>query len=665
MSEYLLRPGLRLGRYPQKRESDLSQFEQKAQQLFEKLRGYLKQNHDHQAYIVQQIQRYTQPLQSCSEDQLDLAIFQLRQQLQARGLQEPLIIQAFAVIRETATRTLAKRHYDEQLFAGWLMINGRLAEMATGEGKTLATTLPACTAALAGIPVHVLTANDYLASRDAEQMQPLYQRLGLTAGFVVDGMETELRRKQYQGHIVHTTNKQVAFDYLRDRIESGADMGSQRLLFQQIQQERNPEKTHPLLLRGLCFALIDEADSILIDEANTPLIITQLQPKGKNPTRFNEALQLAGTLELNQDFSIDKETREITLTPRGELLCGERVRQLPSHWQSKRHREQLIKQALTAEYFYKKDTHYLVNENKVLIIDEFTGRIMPDRSWENGLQQMIEAKEGCELTDQREPLARISYQRFFSRYLRLGGTSGTLKEVAAELYSTYGLKTVSVNTHTPSKRRIWPIKIYATIEQKQHALLARITALYEQHRPVLIGTGSVAESELVSTWLSQAGFPHQVLNAKQDQNEADIIAAAGQKNSITVATNRAGRGTDIVLGAGVAELGGLHIIALNSNDAGRIDRQLIGRCARQGDPGSAEALLSLQDQALKQYYSSAMLKFVSHFGSENQPITNRIGKWLVRFPQRNIEKRQRQLRKQVLLQDRYLARMLAFSGKFE
>lgn len=663
MSDTLFRPGMRLGDYPQKQESDLSEFEQKAAALFEKICKPFSRHRFNQNYVVKKIEHYEESLLNCSEETLTIAIVELQEKLWRYGLTEELIAQSFATIRETAARTLGKRHYDVQLLGGWLMINGMLAEMETGEGKTLTTTLPACTAAMAGIPVHVITANDYLAARDAEIMQPLYQRLGLTGASVVDGMEKEKRLRNYKCHIVHTTNKQIAFDYLRDRIEIGEDTGSLRFQFRQLQSENS--HNNPLLLRGLCFALIDEADSVLIDEAKTPLIITQTRPNEEDPETYSDALYLASSLSINTDFTIDNKNREIEFTLKGEDKLEKIIIALPKHWQNKRRRELLVKQAISAEFFYKKDKHYVVNEDKVQIVDEFTGRIMADRSWEQGLHQMIEAKEGCLITEQRETIARISYQNFFRRYLRLAGTSGTLKEVASELHSVYGLQTIKVPTHQPSKRILMPERIYCSSKQVRQKFVDRISELSKSNRPVLIGTSSVAESEEVSVWLQQAGYTHRVLNANQDKFEADIIAKAGSQNAITVATNMAGRGTDIGLGLGVSKQGGLHVIALNSNESRRIDRQLYGRCARQGDPGSAEAILSLQEPALQQFYSSAMLMVFSKFCPKAKPIPNFLGRVILRFPQFIKEKQQRVIRQQVMEHDRHIARLLAFTGKFE
>ena len=665
MSELQLRPGIMFGSYPRKQESGLSDLEQALSRFFEQLKTRMSRRIYSQGYIVRQVNKHQHVLGECSEEELSHIIEELRDQLHRKGLQKPLIIKTFAVIREIATRTLGKRHFDVQLFGGWLMINGMLAEMETGEGKTLATTLPACTAALAGIPVHVITANDYLAARDAETMLPLYQRLGLSGGSVVDGMETHQRRDNYNKDIVHTTNKQIAFDYLRDRIEMGDDLGDLRFQFRQIQRHRQPGGNAELLLRGLCFALVDEADSVLIDEANTPLIITKTLPAEDSSDTYSDALYLASTLFIDKDYTVNNKTRSVDLTLEGKENLAELILNLPEQWGIKRKREMLVKQALMAGLFYKKDQQYVIDEDQVQIIDESTGRIMADRAWEQGLHQMIEAKEGCLISDQREPQARISYQRFFGRYLCLAGASGTISEVSDELKRVYGLDLFKVATNRPSKRKMLAERIYRNEDLKHQALLDRVGELSQQGRPLLIGTCTVEESEQVSQWLQQVEISHRVLNAKQDQHESEIIAQAGQPQAITVATNMAGRGTDISLGDGVAELGGLHVIALSRNASGRVDRQLYGRCARQGDPGSAEAILSLQDPALEQYYSSAMIQLFAKFCPGNKPIPKFIGKLILGLPQKRNEKEQNLIRKMLMKQDRQLRRVLAFSGKFD
>lgn len=664
MSELNVKPGITFGSYPQKPPSGLTDFEQSVAGFFNSLKKRFLQKEHSLKYISRRVEQFQKPLNSLSDDELTEAIDRLRSQLHTRGLRKTLILQSFAIVREASTRVLGKSHYDVQLYGGWLMINGRLAEMETGEGKTLTMTLPACTAALAGTPVHVITANDYLAARDCEIMLPLYERLGLTAAAVTDGMEANEKLQRYQADIVHTTNKLVAFDYLRDRIEMGQDTGPLRSQFRHIERQQFDTK-NPLLLRGLCFALVDEADSVLIDEANTPLIITRPIPNDESPDTYGDALYLASVLFVNQDYTIDEKQRRIELTEEGEEKLQELTQNLPMQWLNKRKRELLVTQAITANHFFKKDQHYVVQDDKVQIIDQSTGRLMPDRSWEQGLHQLIEAKEGCVISERREPLARISYQRFFSRYIKLGGTSGTISEVGDELRHVYGLDVIKVPTHRPSQRIMQTEKIYKNLDAKKQALLARITDLYQQRRPVLIGTSSVEESEQVSSWLDQVNIIHRVLNAKQDKQEADIIARAGQPGAITVATNMAGRGTDIALGKGVEASGGLHVIALSRNSSYRVDRQLFGRCARQGDPGSAEAILSLEDATIQKYYSKAMLKLLSSMTTKSRPLPGWISRAILRLPQKHNEKEQFQMRKQLLKEDKRLQRVLAFSGKFE
>jgi preprotein translocase subunit SecA len=665
MSELSIKPGVSLGSYPQRQEDSLDDLEAVIQGWIESGRARLGRGRHNQRSIVRKVNRYEAALQECSDEAFNVVLEELRAQLHRQGLQEGLMIEAFAVIREAAGRVLGKRHFDVQLYGGWLMLNGMLAEMGTGEGKTLTATLPACTAALAGIPVHVITANDYLAERDCEIMLPLYQRLGLTGNSVIDGMQPDQCQQAYRADIVHTTNKQIAFDYLRDRIEMGEDTGDLRFQFRQIQRQQNADKNGKLLLRGLCFAIVDEADSVLIDEANTPLIITKTLPNEESADTYSDALYLASTLVADKDYRVDEKRRGVDLTVAGEDSLEDQILKLPKLWRNKRKRETLVKQALAATLFYKRDREYVVNEEKVQIIDQSTGRLMPDRAWEQGLHQMIEAKEGCLISEQREPQARISYQRFFSRYLRLGGTSGTISEVDGELQRVYGLEVRKVASNQPSKRLMMGEHIFRDEADKQIALINRVRAMNRVGRPILIGTCSVEESEQVSELLHQVGIRHRVLNAKQDRHEAEIIAEAGHKDAITVATNMAGRGTDIALGPEVEALGGLHVISLSLNDSHRIDRQLFGRCARQGDPGSAEAILSLQDEALAQYFGPTAIKLMAGMTGEGKPVPAWLSQLILRLPQKRHEAKQCRIRKALMKQDQRLRRTLAFSGRFE
>ncbi len=665
MSELSIKPGVSLGCYPQREESSLDDLEESIKSWFEKGRSLAGRKRYSQRYIVRKVNQYTSELQSCTEEAFDERLSTIRSKLCRQGLKEALMIEAFAIIREAAGRALGMRHFDVQLYGGWLMMNGMLAEMQTGEGKTLTTALPACTAALAGIPVHIITANDYLAERDCEIMVPLYQRLGLTSASVVDGMEPDQCQQAYRTNIVHTTNKQIAFDYLRDRIEMGEDTGDLRFQYRQIQRQRKSDAASKLLLRGLCFAIIDEADSVLIDEANTPLIITRTLANEESANTYSDALYLASTLTADRHYHVDEAHKSIELTVAGEDSLEDQVLKLPKLWRNKRKRENLAKQALAAKIFYQRDREYVVSEDKVQIIDQSTGRLMPDRSWEQGLHQMIEAKEGCLISEQREPQARISYQRFFSRYLRVGGTSGTISEVAGELRRVYDLDVRKVATNRPSQRSVFGERIFRNDKDRKRALVKRVREMNRIGRPVLIGTRSVAESEQVAEWLQQESISPRVLNAKQDRQEAEIISEAGNRGAITVATNMAGRGTDISLTADVKALGGLHVISLSLNDSYRIDRQLYGRCARQGDPGSAEAFLSISDTMLTSFFPSALLKILGRFGRPGNPVPISLSRWIVRLPQKSHETKQRRIRKALMKQDKSLRRTLAFSGRFE
>lgn len=515
-----LRPGIKLGAYPQRQDSQLTEWERALHRQLQRIKTRLNRRIYSQKFIVRQINRYEQSLRDCTEQELTQAIVELKVELQQHHLARHLVIKSFAVIREVACRTLGKRHYDVQLFGGWIMINGMLAEMETGEGKTLATTLPACTAALAGIPVHVITANDYLATRDALTMTPLYERLGLLASPVVDGMQTPERQLNYQADIVHTTNQQITFDYLRDRIEMGDDTQFYRSQYQLIQRRQQGQGQSQFLLRGLCFALVDEADSVLIDEARTPLIITKTINSEDKLKFYNDALYLATQLLKDQDYLVNDKQRSVEISLQGQEKLRALCTTLDKSLQNKRQRESTVKQALCAQLFYKLNHQYVIKEGKIQIVDESTGRIMADRSWGQGLHQLIEAKAGCIISELREPQARISYQRFFSQYLLLGGASGTVKEVSKELGRVYGLSVFKVAPNQASKRTMFGEKIYRNMETKKQVLIARIHSLILQNRAILVGTSSVEESEQVSEWLGSESITHRVLNAKQDKQEA-------------------------------------------------------------------------------------------------------------------------------------------------
>jgi preprotein translocase subunit SecA len=587
----------------------------------------------------------------------------LRHRLRREGFRAEVVARTFALVREITRRTVGMRHFDVQVMGGWVLLHGMVAEMETGEGKTLTATLPACTAALAGLPVHIVTVNDYLARRDAEWMRPIYQALGLTVGTVTHGLTPQERRASYACDVTYCTNKEVAFDYLKDRIVLGHNPSRLRLQLERVANK--PARLHQLLLRGLYYAIVDEADSVMVDEARTPLIISGGNDHAPEQPMFQTALALAASLNLGHDFVIEDPERVIRLTASGQERLAELAQVHGGVWTGRRRREALVCQALTAQHLMQRDTHYLVRDGKVQIIDEYTGRLMPDRSWEHGLHQLIETKEGCALTSLHEPLARISYQRFFQRYLRLAGMTGTAREVQRELWSVYRLAVVSVPTNRPPQRQGGGTRVYTTAAAKWEAVVEGVTRLHAGGRPILVGTRSVAASEHLSRLLTTAGLPHQVLNARQDREEAEMVARAGEPGQITVATNMAGRGTDIRLAPEVVKRGGLHVIATEGHEARRIDRQLFGRCGRQGDPGSYELLASLEDELFTVYASGLWRWFSILMRHHHRPIVPWLGTFMLRRVQQAAEHLHARTRRDLLTLDEHLETALAFSGRLE
>jgi preprotein translocase subunit SecA len=602
-------------------------------------------------------------IQSLKDHELRLEADKLRALFYRDGFKQDHMARSFALIREAASRALSKRHFDTQIMGGYVLLKGMVAEMETGEGKTLTATLAAGTVALADIPVHVLTVNDYLTERDAETMGPVYRALGLTVGCVIHGMTPEARRSAYSRDIVYCTNKEIAFDYLKDWINLEGRRTPAQLHAETLCGKGG--RTDSLLLRGLFYGIVDEADSILIDEARTPLIISKSSGTKEEKIFLQQATQIAESLEENTDYRIEKEQRRVYLTINGKDKIKKSSSAMGPLWTGIVRREEIVTRALTARIFFTRDEQYLVKDGKVQIIDEFTGRVMPDRSYEQGLHQLIEIKEGCEVTSRTETLARISYQRFFRRYLHLAGMTGTAREVRRELWSVYGLPTVAVPTYRRMRRKRWPDRIFAGEEAKWKAVAERIVELNSKGRPVLVGTRSVAASEKAASFMKEAGLAFRILNAKQDKEEADIISHAGEKAAITIATNMAGRGTDISLGPGVEELGGLHVILTERHEAGRIDRQLAGRCGRMGDPGSHEAMLSLEDPILSGNNSGSVARACARFFGERSLITKRLAQRAILRSQKEVERSHARLRKNMLLEDERRGGMLSFSGRSE
>ncbi len=588
------------------------------------------------------------------DDELRLALFAAARGALRLGPELPL---ALALVREAADRRLGLRPFDSQLTCAAVLLAGRMAEMQTGEGKSLTAAITACLAASSGTAVHVVTVNDYLAERDAEKMAPLFAFFGLTVGFIITGMSPDERRRAYSRSITYCTNKELVFDYLKDRVAVGPGGASKAQIAARVLLggARGPD----LLLRGLHFAIVDEADSVLIDEARTPLILSEKGRPIEEAHLFQRALDIARRLQAGSDYEIAPAHRELHLTPAGRTTLADLSRGLDGIWHTAEGREQFVSQALRALHLFHRDQHYLVADDKVHIIDEFTGRILPGRTWEQGLHQLIEQKEGCSLSEYNRTLARITYQRFFRRYLRLSGMTGTAREVAAEIRLVYELHTVTVPPNKPSRRTLLPTRCLLDQAQKWRAVAQEAARALAAGQPVLVGTRSLEASECLSAVLSESAMPHRVLNARQDKEEAELVAQAGLSGMLTVATNMAGRGTDIHLGPGVVECGGLHVILTEFHDSARIDRQLIGRGARQGDPGSAIAIVALDD-ALFTEHGGLRLTLIRRLGAAG--LRPALIHWLTRGAQAGASRIHARTRRQTLAQDRSLDSTLAFAG---
>ncbi len=650
-------PGMTSAPYPERADK------QRAGVTFASLRAPARVERHRQARFLARVHAHADALRTLSDSAWQSRLRDLRARLAASGFTIETSAEAFALVREATRRQLGTPHYDTQLVAGRIMLSNRLAEMATGEGKTLAAALTAATAALAGIPVHVITANDYLVARDAHALGPVYRYLGLTVGAVTQPLDQIARRSAYGCNITYCTAKELVFDYLRDRLVRRETFSH---LHERVRQlDSGMAQPSPLLLRGLCMALIDEADSILIDEARTPFILSQSRVNEQQQTYFKEALRIAMRLRPEADFRLEPDTRQAILTDNGRAALVATAATIGGLWQDRRHREEIITLALAARQLYARDRDYLVRDGKILMIDQTTGRVAPGRVWSKGLHQLLEVKEGCAPTGEMETIAQITYQRFFPRYLRLCGMSGTLTEAADELRSVYGLSISRVPLRKPSRRATLPLRVCAWREQKWDAVIERVRSIASEGRPVLIGTDSVADTDQLSYRLTAHGFKHAVLNARNDQEEAEIVSSAGAPDHITVTTNMAGRGTDIPLGPSVAQRGGLHVICCQHNASSRIDRQLQGRCARQGEPGSVETILSLEDPLIVQFWPGWLRAALRGRSAVHIGLPLWLSRLVARIPQMREERRQRAERRLLLQQDQNLERRLSFAGRGE
>jgi preprotein translocase subunit SecA len=579
--------------------------------------------------LVNKINSLEKKVSRLSDKNLMAKTDEFRGRIKNGGTLDDLLPEAFAVVREAAKRTIGLRHYDVQLIGGIVLHRGAIAEMANGEGKTLVATLAAYLNGLKGEGVHIVTVNDYLARRDREWMGPVYEFLGLSVGVLQNGMNSSERKKAYQCDITYGTNNEFGFDYLRDNMALGREDRVQR---------------------DFHYAIVDEIDSILIDEARTPLIISG--PAEESTELYYYIDKLVHHLKRGKDYEINEKDHTVALTEEGvrkaEKLLGVENLYQDTRMQLVHH----INQAIRAHELYERDRDYLVKDGEVVIIDEFTGRLMPGRRWSDGLHQAVEAKEGVPIRNENQTLATITLQNYFRMYKKLAGMTGTAATEAEEFMKIYGLEVVTIPTHKPCIREELEDKIYQTEKAKFQAVIERVEELYKKERPVLVGTRSVERSEKLSRMLRERGIPHTVLNAKYHEKEAQIVAQAGQKRAVTIATNMAGRGTDIKLGEGVAELGGLYVIGTERHESRRIDNQLRGRAGRQGAPGTAQFYVSLEDELMRIFGSERIAAVMERLRiPEDQPIEHPwITKALERAQQK-VERRNFEIRKQLLEYD--------------
>ena len=601
--------------------------------------------------IVDQINSLEPQVKALSDEALRAKTDEFKRRLAGGSTLEDLLPEAFAVVREAGKRTINMRHFDCQLIGGIALHRGMIAEMGTGEGKTLVATLPIYLNALTGAGVHLVTVNDYLAKRDRNWMGPIYEFLGLTVGAIQHDLPPPERQVAYRSDITYGTNNEYGFDYLRDNMV--ADIR---------------DRVH----RKLNYAIVDEVDSILIDEARTPLIISG--PAEESTDKYYRAKRAADVMKglrvttesegkakspselisenKNMDYVAEEKSQTITLTEVGEEKAAKFMGVENLHDMTTIEERHHVIAALRAKEFYRRDVEYLVTDGKVVIVDEFTGRLMPGRRWSDGLHQAVEAKEGLTIERENQTLATITFQNYFRMYKKLAGMTGTAATEAAEFDKIYKLDVLVVPTNKPLIRTDRADCIYRTEKEKFKAVADEITELHKEGRPVLVGTISIEKSEHLSRILEKRNLPHTVLNAKYHEREAEIIARAGQEAAITIATNMAGRGTDIVLGPGIAPKGGLHVLGTERHEARRIDNQLRGRCGRQGDPGSSKFFLSLEDDLMRIFGSDRISGLMQRLGmEEGQEIQHPLVTRAVETAQKRVESRNFEIRKHLLEYD--------------
>ncbi len=600
--------------------------------------------------VAEKILEMCSPLENASDDELATKGREIRWRARSGVPLDTLLPEAFALVRVMARRKLGIQHYPVQLMGGMALFEGGVAEMQTGEGKTLTAVLPAFLHALSGLGCHVITVNDYLASRDAETMGPIYEGLGLTVGCVQTPMNDDLRRDAYAQDITYGTAKEFGFDFLRDRLKRGT--------------EAQAEASHNLfgpaggevktVQRGHHFSLIDEADSILVDESRTPLIIALTQPND-SPTvnLYRWADRATHALKAGHDYIYEPDKRYAYLTDAGcrRVLLLKKPALIDTVTMPRIYEQ--VEKALIARHGFQRDRDYVIHNNEVVIVDESTGRMMEGRKWQDGLHQAIEAKELVPITAAGGQAARITLQSYFRHYEHLAGMTGTAAQVSRELYRTFGVRVTVIPTHRPCIRQGLPPRFFRTLHEKQLAIVEEIGKLSLAGRAVLVGTPSVERSEMLGEMLKARGIEYQILNARFHKQEAEIVSHAGETQRVTIATNMAGRGTDILLDEIVRRQGGLHVLATEMHSSARIDRQLVGRAARQGDPGTFQFFLSLEDELLRclPFAKVKRLRDEAAANAQGELTANWLG--FFRRTQRFLERQHRKQRKELLRAEKF------------
>lgn len=696
-------PGAVWGVYPERtaadRDSRFAKFDAYVSGWAQQLGAHLRRKDSPKAIAMLAKARQKELAGQGDKALRELAMTAMRRFGAGQPISPSLMAEVLAVAGDVARRTLGLTPYASQYEAAAVLLHGQLAELPTGEGKTLVAALAAAVAARAGMPVHVLTANDYLVARDADELRPFYSWFGLDVAAVVAQQTPQQRRAAYRAAVVYATAKEVAFDYLRDRMAMGRRLGPLQLRARGIgtrllphsvyrtpdddedmpppggygapRQPANAKKAAvepvsddtPTLLRGLCFGIIDEADSLLLDEATMPLILANAITDAEGELH-EQCWKLAGMLWRQRDYRIEPSLRRVDLTEAGRLRLRElataadadRLLRVPARV------EELVRAALVAMHVFRRDRDYAVIDDKLVIIDDVTGRLAEGRAWSGGVQQMVERKESLTPTAPTETAASITFQRFFRRYIRLAGLSATLSESAAELRKHYGLNVQVIAPNARSRRRQEPVKVFMRAEQRWVEVVRQVARCHKAGKPVLVATESVAQTNLVANLLQRKGLPHQVLHAVQHAEEAAVVAAGGRSGSIIISTNMAGRGTDIKLDSSAIAAGGLTVIACQLNRARRIDRQLAGRCARRGEPGTVMHWVSLDDSVpvamLPAWLKTWVVKVPAGHGDW-------LRKQAVFWAQRRAEHRDGVLRDQIAESDRIASRTIGFAGGLE